>query len=123
MILELGANDALRGLPPADAEANLDAILSALDARKIPVLLVAMAAPRNLGREYVAAFDAIYPALAKKHGVPLAPVFVAPIVDRPDLTIGDAIHPNPAGVAAMTEAILPDVVKLLETAKAARGAK
>ncbi|SBW08169.1 Arylesterase [uncultured Alphaproteobacteria bacterium] len=123
VILELGANDALRGLPPAQAKDNLAAILAELKRRGIPVLLAPMAAPRNLGPDYVQAFDAIYPALAKDFGVPLAPLFILPIVDRPDLTLGDAIHPNAAGVEKIVAAILPDAVKLLEAARAAKGAE
>ncbi len=123
VILELGANDALRGLPPAQAKANLAAILAELKTRGIPTLLAPMAAPRNLGPEYVAEFDAIYAALGAEFGVPLSPIFILPIVQRPDLTLGDAIHPNAAGVEAIVATILPDAVKLLETARAARAAK
>lgn len=123
VILELGANDALRGLPPAQAKDNLAAILAELKRRGIPVLLAPMAAPRNLGPDYVQTFDAIYPALANDFGVPLAPLFILPIVGRPDLTLGDAIHPNAAGVEKIVAAILPDAVKLLEAARAAKGAE
>lgn len=117
VILELGANDALRGLPPAQAKDNLAAILTELKKREIPVLLAPMAAPRNLGPEYVKAFDGLYAELGREFGVPLAPMFILPIVNRPQLTLGDAIHPNAAGVEKIVEAILPDVVKLLQTVR------
>lgn len=123
VILELGANDALRGLPPAQAKDNLAAILAELKKREIPVLLAPMAAPRNLGAEYVKAFDGLYAALGREFGVPLAPMFILPIVNRPELTLGDAIHPNAAGVEKIVAAILPDAIKLLETARAAKAAK
>lgn len=117
VILELGANDALRGLPPAQAKANLAAILGELKKREIPVLLAPMAAPRNLGPEYVREFDGLYAELGREFDVPLSPMFILPIVNQPQLTLGDAIHPNAAGVEKIVEAILPDVMKLLRTVR------
>src|SRR5690242_690823 len=76
VILELGANDALRGLDPAAVRANLDAILARLKAAGVAVLIAGMRAPPNLGRDYAAAFDKLYPELAAKHGVPLYPFFL-----------------------------------------------
>jgi acyl-CoA thioesterase-1 len=119
VILELGSNDALRGLDPAEAEANLDQMLTRLAAAKVPVLLAGMYAPRNLGAEYTEAFDAIYPALAEKHGVPLYPFFLEGVAGETALNQPDGIHPNPEGVAVIVERILPHVRDALEKIKAA----
>jgi acyl-CoA thioesterase-1 len=108
-IVELGANDMLRGLPPEQARANLDAILAELRKRRIPVLLAGMAASRNLDTRYRARFDPIYPELAKKYGAPLYPFFLNGVVGRPGLLLGDAIHPNAKGVAVIVRGILPQV--------------
>lgn len=109
VIVELGANDALRGLDPALTEKALDTIITRLRARKIAVLLAGMQAPRNNGADYAKAFDAIYPRLAQKHGVTLYPFFLDGIVGDPKLNLADMIHPNPAGVRVIVERILPDV--------------
>lgn len=121
MIVSLGGNDLLRGLPPEEARANLDAILTKADAAGLPVLLVPMAAPGNYGPDYKAAFDAIYPDLAKVHGATLAPPFLAPILGQPDrqaalntLMQADGIHPNAKGVALVVEALGPEVLALIE---------
>lgn len=100
-IVGLGANDALRGIDPAETRKNLDAIVGELDKRGIPVLLTGMMAPRNLGAEYVAGFDAIYPDLAKRYGAQLDPFFLEGVITRPDLLLSDGIHPNAAGVQVM----------------------
>ncbi len=113
VILELGANDALRGVPPATAKRNLDAILTRLRDKGTPVLLAGMRAPPNLGRAYVSAFDAIFPALAAKHGVALYPFFLAGVAARPKLNQRDGLHPNAEGVRRIVEAILPHVKKAL----------
>lgn len=120
MIVTLGGNDLLRGLPPEEARANLDAILSKADERGLQVLLVPMAAPGNYGPEYKAAFDAIYPDLAKAHGAVLATPFLAPILSQPDretalseLMQADGLHPNPKGVALVVEALGPEVAALV----------
>lgn len=109
VILELGANDALRGLDPAVPERALDQILAKLKARNIPVLLAGMYAPRNNGEAYVKAFDSIYPRLARKHGVPLYPFFLEGIAGDARLNLADGIHPNPAGVKVIVERMLPTV--------------
>lgn len=109
VILELGANDALRGLDPAIPERALDQILAKLKARNIPVLLAGMYAPRNNGEAYVKAFDSIYPRLARKHGVPLYPFFLEGIAGDARLNLADGIHPNPAGVKVIVERMLPTV--------------
>ena len=112
-IVELGANDGLRGIDPASSYDNLDAILAELKRRKIPVLLAGMYAPPNLGSEYGAAFNGIYPRLAERHGVHLYPFFLEGVAVEPGLNQPDGIHPNPAGVAVIVERILPYVMKVL----------
>jgi len=113
-LVELGANDGLRGLDPATTYDNLDAILSELAAQGIPVLLAGMLAPRNLGAEYAAEFDAVFPRLGARHGVALYPFFLDGVALNPDLNQADGIHPNEAGVAVIVERILPSVLRLLE---------
>jgi acyl-CoA thioesterase-1 len=112
-ILELGANDAMRGLKPGNARANLDEILKRMKAKGVEPLLTGMLAPRNLGVEYTAAFDAIYRDLAKKHGVLLYPFFLFDVVGKRELSLEDGLHPNPKGVARIVEQIVPVVEKLL----------
>jgi acyl-CoA thioesterase-1 len=115
VILELGANDALRGLDPQRAKANLDRIIAILKARGARVLLAGMLAPRNLGADYVRAFDAIYPELAAKDGVLLYPFFLEGVALDAKLNIGDGLHPNDAGVSKITQNILPLVERLIES--------
>ena len=112
-IVELGANDMLRGQPVASAKANLDAILIELGRRHIRVLLAGMYASPNLGRVYATEFNAMYPALAKAHGVPLYPFFMAGVVGVPGLQLGDGVHPTKAGVAVIVRGIAPQVATLL----------
>ncbi len=107
-IVELGANDMLRGQPVAAAKANLDAILIELSRRHIRVLLAGMYASPNLGRSYATEFNAIYPALAKTHGVPLYPFFMAGVVGVPGMQLGDGLHPTRAGVATIVRADHPE---------------
>ncbi|GAB4071125.1 arylesterase [Ancylobacter sonchi] len=109
VILELGANDALRGLDPAETEAALDAILSRLRARGIAVLLAGMMAPPSQGLAYMARFQAIYPRLARRHGVPLYRFFLSGVVAMPALNLRDGMHPNAAGVEVIVSRILPTV--------------
>ena len=111
-IVELGANDALRGLDPVEAEANLDSILARLRAEGIGVLLTGMLAPRNLGPEYGAAFDPIFPRLADRHSVAFYPFFLDGVAGNADLNLPDGLHPNAAGIARIVERILPHIVKL-----------
>eukprot|EP01036_Dinobryon_divergens_P016210 gene16210-21967_t len=101
VLLELGANDALRGVPPAETRAALDTIITRLKARGIGVLLIGMRAPPNMGADYQAAFDAIYPDLAAKHGVPLYPFFLDGVVADPTLNLPDGMHPTEKGVAVI----------------------
>ncbi|TIW64781.1 MAG: arylesterase, partial [Mesorhizobium sp.] len=111
VILELGANDMLRGVAPAVPEKNLDEMLARLKVRKIGVLLAGMRAAPNLGADYQNAFDAIYPKLAAKYGVPLYPFFLDGVAGVPGLQLGDGLHPNARGVDRMVEGILPTVEK------------
>lgn len=114
VILELGANDMLRGLKPDQTRANLDAMLGELKRRRIRVLLAGMRASPNLGKAFQNQFDPIYPALAKKHGVPLYPFFMAGVAANRGLLIADQMHPNDKGVAVMVRGITPQVVAALK---------
>jgi acyl-CoA thioesterase-1 len=109
VILELGANDMLRGLDPAQTKANIDAMLAELKKRKIRVLLAGMVAPPNLGAVYSGRFNAIYPDLARKYSVRLYPFFMAGVADHSRLQIADAMHPNRDGVGVIVRSILPVV--------------
>lgn len=117
LIVELGANDVLRGLDPGQAEAALDGILQKAAARKLPVLLAGMRAPRNLGPEYGSRFDAIYPRLAKKHGALLYPFFLDGVATDPTLNQSDGLHPNGKGVDIVVDRILPSVIELIGKVK------
>ncbi|ESX65079.1 MULTISPECIES: arylesterase [unclassified Mesorhizobium] len=114
VILELGANDMLRGVSPAIAEKNLDAMLAKLKQRKIAVLLAGMRAAPNLGADYQRAFDATFPRLAEKYGVPLYPFFLEGIAGQSVLQLEDGLHPNARGVDRIVEGILPSVEKTIE---------
>ncbi len=120
VILELGANDALRGVDPKVTKAALDGILSKLRDRHIFVLLAGMRAPRNMGAEYVRSFDAIYPALASAHRVVFYPFFLDGVAADPKLNQSDGLHPNAAGVDVIVAGILPKVEELISVARAAR---
>jgi len=112
-IVELGSNDMLRGTPPAETDKNLHAILDKLKASHVKVLLVGMKAQRNLGAEYVAQFDAIYPRLAKQYGVLFYPFMLDGVALNPKLNQADGMHPNPAGVKIIVARMLPLVKKLV----------
>jgi acyl-CoA thioesterase I len=116
VIVELGANDALRGIDPALTKKALSEILAKLSARGQTVLLAGMLAPRNLGNGYAKAFDAIYPALATEYGVTLYPFFLAGVATDPSLNQDDGMHPNKAGVARIVNGMLPEVEKLVADA-------
>lgn len=113
-IVELGANDALRGLDPKATFANLDRILARLRKEGVEVLLAGMYAPPNWGREYTAEFNAIYPRLAEKHGVMLYPFFLDGVATVRALNQRDGIHPNAEGVSEIVNRITPYVVRLLK---------
>ena len=116
LLLDLGGNDMLRGLPPEDSEKNLRAILDQLKQRHIPVLLTGMMAAPNMGKDYAAKFDAIYPRLAKDYDLPLYPFFLDGVIGDPKLMQADSIHPNPAGVTLIVGKIAPVVAGLLKGA-------
>jgi acyl-CoA thioesterase-1 len=107
VILELGANDALRGLPPAETRKNLDAILARLKERKIPVVMMGMIAPPNLGQDFAAAFNPIYTDLAKKYDAPLYPFVLDGVALDPSLQLEDRMHPNGKGTEVMADKFLP----------------
>jgi acyl-CoA thioesterase-1 len=112
VILELGSNDMLRGIPPAETEKNLRAILDRLKAAHVKILLTGMHAQRNLGADYVQQFDTIYPRLAKDYNVLFYPFILDGVALNPRLNQADGMHPNPAGVKVIVARILPFVRKL-----------
>ena len=114
VIVELGANDALRGIDPAIARDNLEAIVSRLAERGLPVLLAGMLAPPNLGDAYGEAFNTIYPDLSGKYDTLLYPFFLEGVATKQDLLLSDGLHPNAEGIARIVEQILPDVEALLQ---------
>jgi acyl-CoA thioesterase I len=113
VLLELGANDALRGLDPKLAQANLDAMLKHITNAKIKVLLIGMRSPGNWGADYQKAFGAIYPTLAQKYSVPLYPFFLDGVALDTTLNQQDMLHPNAAGVDVIVSRIAPYVERLL----------
>jgi acyl-CoA thioesterase-1 len=117
VIIELGANDALQGLPPEGTKAALTAIIEKLQARGLPILLAGMEAPRNLGKDYVDAFTAMYADLAARYGLILYPFFLDGAALNDGLMQRDGLHPNAKGVAAIVENILPKVEELLARVK------
>jgi len=120
VILELGANDALRGIDPALTRNALGEIIQRLQQRGIAVLLCGMRAPPNYGADYAARFDAIYPDLAKQFDVPLYPFFLDGVAAEISLNQADGMHPTAAGVDRIVERILPMVETFLRKVEAAR---
>jgi acyl-CoA thioesterase-1 len=116
VIVELGANDMLRGFDPDQTRAALDAILTRLNERKLPVLLAGMRAAPNLGPDFAQRFDALYPDLAAKHGAVLYPFFLDGVAAQPELLLADGMHPNAGGIAVIVEKILPAVEDLVKQA-------
>jgi len=114
VILELGANDGLRGFEPALVEANLDRIIAALRQAGIPVMLTGMRALLGMGRSYGQEFAAVYPRLAAKYGLILYPFFLEGVAGDPTLNQPDGLHPNPQGVREIVRRILPDVETYLK---------
>lgn len=114
MLVNLGSNDMLRGLDPAAAERNLDALLARLKQRNIPVLLTGMFAARNLGEAYVQQFESMYPRLAQKYAATLYPFFLDGVALDPALNQADGIHPNAAGVKIIVAKMLPTVLQALD---------
>lgn len=119
VILEFGANDALRGVSPALTRRNLDAMLEHLARRGTAAIVAGMIAPPNMGPDYAAAFNPIYAALAAKHEVPLYPFFLDGVAADPALNQDDHMHPNPKGVAVIVARMLPAVMKELDRLKGA----
>ena len=117
VILELGANDMLRGIDPKVPDENLDRMLARFKTKHIPVLLAGMHTPPSMGRDYSDKFDAIYPELARKYDVALYPFFLDGIIGDETLHLPDGIHPNAAGVDVIVEKILPTVDDLLKGVK------
>lgn len=113
-IVALGGNDMLRGLPPAQARAALDSILTELGRRNIPVVLAGMRAAPNLGPDYIRAFEGMYPALARKHNAALHPFFLEGVAGNRALNLADGIHPNVVGIKRMVSGITPVVLQALE---------
>lgn len=114
VMVELGANDALRAVDPATTERNLDAILARLKDAKVTTWLIGMMAPRNLGPDYVKAFDGLYKKLADKYDVPLYPFILDGVAQDAALNQGDGMHPNPEGVDIVVKHLLPFVNKNLD---------
>ena len=120
MIVALGGNDLLRGIPPEVSRANIDGILIAAEDAGVPVLLIGMEAPNNYGPDYKLAFDALYPDLAAQHGVLFYPSFLSALFPDGDLTAArdliqaDGVHPNAQGVEIIVDAIGPYVLQLIE---------
>lgn len=113
VILELGANDALRGIAPERTQENLNAMLTRLAERDIPVLFAGMIAPPNMGKGYGERFNPIFQRLAKKHDVAFYPFFLKGVAAEPRLNLEDGMHPNAKGVGVMVERILPTVERWL----------
>ncbi len=117
IIVELGGNDALQGIPPEGTKANLAKIIETAKGKGLPVLLAGMEAPRNMGKDYTDAFHAIYPALAAEYGVLLYPFFLDGVALNDSLMQADGIHPNAKGVETIVEGIMPKVEELLAQIK------
>jgi acyl-CoA thioesterase-1 len=112
-IVALGANDMLRGLPPRQTRADLDAIVTELKRRGIPVLIAGMLAAPNLGSRYMAEYNRIFPELAREHGAALYPFFLAGVAGNPALALPDKVHPNFQGIKKMVSGITPTVLRAL----------
>ncbi|WP_419906927.1 arylesterase [Hoeflea sp.] len=113
VLLELGANDALRGISPEQTRANIDEIIERLKQRGITVLLVGMLSPPNMGDDYAEEFNRIFPELSEEHGITLYPFFLDGVAAQPGLDIGDGMHPNSKGVEVMVSRFLPFAEELI----------
>lgn len=116
VIVQLGANDALRGIAPEIARANLEKILSRLKKQDVSILLAGMQSPANWGNDYKIKFDGMFTELADRYGAILYPFFLEGIIHNPQLKLPDALHPNAAGVDEIVRRILPSVEQLIERA-------
>lgn len=115
VIVDLGGNDALRAIDPRSTQANLDAIVARLVDEGRGVLIAGMLAPPNLGPDYTAAFNAVFPAVAERHHVLLYPFILDGVVAEPALNQEDGIHPNEAGVKVIVERMLPYMLKAIDS--------
>ena len=115
VLLELGANDALRGIDPAVTRKNLDAIITKIRQKNIPVFLTGMRAPPNMGPDYKKEFDQIFPDLAKKYDLTFYPFFLEGVAAMAKFNQDDAIHPNSAGVAIIVKKMVPHLVSFIKT--------
>jgi acyl-CoA thioesterase-1 len=120
VIVELGANDALRGIDPKETRANLEKIVANLKGRHIPLLLTGMRSPANWGDGYADAFDAVFPQLAREHDVLFYPFFLDGVVLDPKLNQDDGMHPSGKGVTEIVKRIMPSVEKLIALVNAKR---
>jgi acyl-CoA thioesterase-1 len=120
MILELGANDMLRGVDPAATRANLEKIVAACEAKGVKVLLAGMIATANFGEDDKKAFDSIYPTLARERGLTLYPFFLEGVVNDKSMVLVDGLHPSPAGVERIVAGVAPLVERDLDSIRAAR---
>lgn len=120
VILELGANDALRGIPVAETAKALTGILDRLKERKLEVLIAGMQAPRNWGADYAEAFTTMYGELAQKYGTLLYPFFLDGVAMDRSLNLRDGLHPTEQGVARVVERIMPSVEALIRRIEAKR---
>ena len=116
VIVELGGNDALRGIDPKETRENLGKILAKLEAADIEILLAGMLAPRNMGEDYITEFEAVYPALAEEYDVVYLPFFLEGVAGERELNQSDGIHPNPDGVKKIVAHIAPKMRELIERA-------
>lgn len=113
LILELGGNDLLRGLSPAETKSNLEAMIKEAQSRGIAVLLMGIQSPPNMGADFVEAFNGLYPALAKQYGTQFIPFWVEAVSDKPDLIQADRIHPTEEGIEVLVKDTLDEVVAAL----------
>lgn len=114
VILELGANDGLQGIPTAVTKANLEELITAFQSAGAKVILAGMTLPRNFGPDYIAEFEKMFPDLAKKHDLVLIPFFLEGVVLHPDLVLEDGVHPNAAGYRVVTQTVLTHLEPLLQ---------
>ena len=115
-IVALGANDMLRGLPPGQTRADMDAIVAEFRRRDIPVLVAGMISAPNLGSQYGNAYNSIFPDVARKYGAELYPFFLANVAGDPKLNLPDRVHPNFQGIKKMVSGIVPSVMRALAKA-------
>ncbi|MGH6787529.1 MAG: arylesterase [Novosphingobium sp.] len=113
VVVELGGNDMLRAVPPEETRANLDAVLAELKRRKLKVLVMGLLAAPNLGADYRARFDPLYPELAKKYGAALVPFFLQAVVGKPELVQADHVHPTAPGIDALVADTVDEVAAAL----------